>query len=306
VKGHAAVGEKRKVFEAFAARKTLDAERAAIHPLVTVEDRSGAFAFETVGTAWTRHVYDGPFHLAPRARVASGFSATADPGLPTISLVFVQSKDGNTGTDNPEELGAGATDKHFLYEGLSRVAADAVLAGATTAAGEQVFFSVWHPELVALRASLGLPRHPAQIVVTGRACINPDKSLIFNVPDVPVIVVGTMSACAVLAAAAVSRPWMHIVPMEGADLRAALRCVHGEFGIRRISCIGGRTTATALLDAGLVQDICLTTSAREGGEPETPFYTGQRPPVLDPIVRKRATDPDAPFVFEHLCVRRGR
>src|SRR3712207_8639295 len=52
----------------------------------------------------------------------------------------------------------GATDKHVIYEGLSRVAADAVLAGAGTVRGAQLIFSVWHPELVALRSGVGLPR----------------------------------------------------------------------------------------------------------------------------------------------------
>ena len=221
-----------------------------------------------------------------------------------MSLVFVQSQDGNTGTNNPAELGGGATDKHLIYEGLSRVAADAVLAGATTAAGEDVFFSVWHPELVALRRSLGLERHPAQVVLTGRACIDPDASLVFNVPQVAVIVIGSAYACTLLAKAATSRPWMHVVEMDGQDIRPALRRLAIDFGIRRISCIGGRTTVTTLLDAGLVQDICLTTTPKRAGEPATPFYVGNTPPVLEPIVRKRCTDPDAAFLFEHLRVLR--
>jgi riboflavin biosynthesis pyrimidine reductase len=229
-----------------------------------------------------------------------------DPGsripIPTISLVFVQSKDGNTGIDQPEALGGGATDKHLIYEGLSRVAADAVLAGASTAGGENVFFSVWHPELVALRLSLGLPRHPAQVVVTGRACIDPNMPLLFNVPDVPVFVLGSVYACGVLANAAASRPWVRLVRMEGEDLRPALSTLVTGFGIRRISCIGGRTTATALLDASLVDDLCLTTTAREGGDPDTPFYVGQHLPALEPIVRKRGLDPHAPILFEHFRV----
>jgi riboflavin biosynthesis pyrimidine reductase len=285
-------------FQSFADRKTREAERASIYPLVTIEDRSSHHSLETIGNKWTRQLYDGPFHLVP---AASGFSRTRAP-VPNISLVFVQSKDGNTGAENPEDLGGGATDKHVIYEGLSRVAADAVLAGATTAAGENVFFSVWHPELVALRRSLGLPRHPIQAVVTGRACIDPNTSLIFNVPDVPVLVLGSVYACGVLAKAAASRPWMYIVEMEGEDPRPALQRLAGEFGVRRISCIGGRTTATSLLDAGLVQEFYLTTTARGGGEPHTPFYMGSRPLALDPIVRKRGLDPHAPIVFEHFGV----
>ena len=69
-------------------------------------------------------------------------------------------------------------------------------------------------------------------------------------------------------------------------------------GIRRISAIGGRTTASALIDEGLVQDLTLTTSARPGGEPDTPFYVGKTRPSLLPVVRKRGTDPQYPILVE--------
>ena len=290
-------------FSEFAAHKTREAQRAVIHPLVTIDDRSSGPALEEIGSAWTRSLYDGPFHLIqPVPPSTRPDSRHVDPEVPAVSLVFVRSKDGNTGADNPGDLGGGATDKHFLYEGLSRVAVDAVLAGATTAAGESIFFSVWHPELVALRASLGLPRHPVQMVVTRRAGLDPDSTLIFNVPDVPVIVLAGGAAAGVLARAARARPWMHIVPMEETDVRPALQRVRADFGIRRISCVGGRSTATALIDAGVVQDIHLTTTGRRAGEPGTPLYVGDDPPVLEPIVRKRGTDPAAPFVFEHVLV----
>ena len=83
-------------------------------------------------------------------------------------------------------LGGGETDKHLIYEGLSRVAADAVLAGAETIRGGDIVLSVWHPELVALRASLGLPRHPIQIVATLRG-LELDAACMFNVPELPVV-----------------------------------------------------------------------------------------------------------------------
>jgi len=53
------------------------------------------------------------------------------------SLVFVQAADGNTVASDPALLGGGQTDKHIVYEGLSRVAADAVLAGARTVRGTE-------------------------------------------------------------------------------------------------------------------------------------------------------------------------
>ena len=86
---------------------------------------------------------------------------------PSANLVFVQSRDGNTVTQRPVRRSAAAlADKHLIYEGLSRVAADAVLAGSRTIANGGLVLSVWRPELVALRAAMDLPRHPVQIVAT--------------------------------------------------------------------------------------------------------------------------------------------
>jgi hypothetical protein len=153
-------------FERLVGRKTAHAEHAAIHPLVTTEEGPLARTLDGVGNRWSTRLYDGPFALVdPPARA------------PAISLVFVQSRDGNTVVDRPADLGGGPTDLHLIYEGLSRVAADAVMAGAGSARGTDTFFSVWHPELVALRRELGLPRHPAQIVISARGEIDVDDGL---------------------------------------------------------------------------------------------------------------------------------
>jgi 5-amino-6-(5-phosphoribosylamino)uracil reductase len=283
-------------FGAFSARKIREADSAPLTPLVTVNDRSAAFDGLQIGNAWSRTYYDGMFHLPVRAA----------EDVPLVSLVFVQSQEGNTGAHNPDDLGGGPVDKHLIYEGLSRVAADAVLAGAKTAEGEEAFFSVWNSELVALRRELGLPRHLAQIVVTGTGCIDLDRSMLFNVPDVPVYVVSTPGGCERLAHAASQRPSVELVPMQGEDLRPPLAYLRRERGVRRVSAIGGRTTASGLIDAGLVQDLCRTTTARFAGEPDTPFYVGKHPPDMRVIVRKQGTDPHYPIVFEHLAVFSNR
>ena len=72
--------------------------------------------------------------------------------------------------------------------------------------------------------------------------------------------------------------------------------------MRRVSCIGGRRFAGRLLDAGLVDDVYLTTAPRPGGEPNTALP----PAAFDGtvVVRKRGTGEEAGVVFEHLVVRR--
>src|SRR6185295_4227205 len=165
-------------FDEMVERRTRAALAVRIEPLDTLADRSAHFPdLQPIGTAWTRRLYDGPFHLFPPA-----------DDLPAVSLVFVQSREGNTVADNPDDLGGGPTDKHLIYEGLTRVAADAVLSGAVTAASTSAFFSVWHPEIVALRAALGLPRHPVQIVISGTGAFPIGRALICNVPEVRAII----------------------------------------------------------------------------------------------------------------------
>jgi riboflavin biosynthesis pyrimidine reductase len=213
--------------------------------------------------------------------------------------VFVQSRDGVTVAENPTTLGGGEADKHLIYEGLSRVAADAVLAGAATLRGSELVLSVWHPELVALRASLGLRRHPAQIVATSRGFPLDDR-LMFNEPGVRVLIITVAQAAAAMRDALAARPWITpIVMNDEQDLAGAFRQLR-QHGIGRVSCIGGRTIAAQLLDASLIQDLYLTTSARSAGEPNTPFYS--KPLKGETIVRKHGTGVDAGVVFEHIVL----
>ena len=277
-------------FGEFVARKEAEAARAVLSPFVTGVDQPPADVIP-IGNAWTRRMFDGPFYV----------SAAPPNELPSTSLVFVRSRDGNTGAADPSSLGGGEADKHLIYEGLSRVAADAVMAGAETVRGGRIVLSIWHPELVALRASLRLPRHPVQIVATLRGLDFSGR--LFSTPELRVVVV-TVGACTKLVITPVAqRPWMTVLTMPSArDLPDAFRQLR-EMGIARISCIGGRAIARQLIDAGLVQDLYLTTSAKEGGEPGTPLYP--RPLKGDLVVRKRGTGPDEGVVFDHLQLGSG-
>jgi riboflavin biosynthesis pyrimidine reductase len=280
-------------FLEFADRKTREAEQASIPCLRTDVDVSSRWAGRAIGNSWSRQHYDGDFHLL-----------RSPPLLPAVSLVFVQSSDGNTATPNPEQLGGGTADTHVIYEGLTRVAADAVLAGAATAAGAHAFFSVWHPEIVALRRECALPRHPIQIVVSNDGHVNLD-ALLFNVPDVPAILIagpGCRNRCGTALA---DRPWITVLPLVENGLRGAFARLRSQCGVSRISSIGGRRTASALVDAGLVQDLHLTTAARSGGKPGTPWYVGAKRPVLETIVKKHDTSEPA-VVFEHLAIDSSR
>ena len=272
-------------FQQFEARKTRLATTVPLPPYRTELDDPDADAL-AIGNAWTIRLFDGRFYLSP----------AATPVRPACSLVFVQSSDGNTSAPDPGVLGGGDTDTHLIYEGLSRVAADAVLAGAQTVRGSDVMFSVWHPQLVDLRLSLELSRHPVQIVATLRGLELAD-TMLFNLPDIPVLLLTVASAAERMYHAIKIRPWIRLLLMEGpGDLRRAFERL-GSIGIARISCIGGRTLAGHLLDAGLIDDLYLTTGRNAGGEPGTPLSSA--PWRGRTVVRKGGTGVEQGVIFEH-------
>ena len=270
--------------DAFAARKTAEAEHAAIERFETEIDRNGLIA---IGNAWSRRMFDGAFYLSP--------PPSAD--LPATNLVFVRSRDGNTVANDPSLLGGGQADKHLVYEGLSRVAADAVLAGAGTVRGGNLLLSVWRTELVALRTDLGLPRHPVQIVAT-LGGLDLTRGLMFNSPALSVVILTVPHGADAMRRDLATRPWISLLVMARAgDLAAAFHELRAR-GVTRLSCIGGRTLAEELIDAGLVQDLYLTTSPVSAGVPGTPFYS--KPLTTALVVRKHGTAADAGVTFEHL------
>ena len=247
-------------------------------------DRSRQYPLDAVGNDWSTAAFDGPFYQTP----------VREP-TPSVGVIFVHSAEGNTGTDDPQALGAGSTDKHLVYEGLSRVAADAVIAGAGTLhAG--AFFSVWRPELVSLRAALGLPRHPIQVVMTATGRVAVDEILLFNVPNVPVLVITSTAGAERLRPALARRPWVSTV--ESGSLREQLERVQ-QFGIRRACAVGGRRSATQLVDAGVVSDLYLTRTTSTRAEANTPWYVGERRPRTQLVIAKAWDEESGPVRFEH-------
>lgn len=273
-------------FEDYCRQKEELAANIAIPGFESVADDSEGKSLVRIGNPWTHRLFDGAFYR-------SG----------PISLVFVQSRDLNTVAENPSQLGGGETDKHFIYEGLSRVDADGVLAGATTARGDNIVFSVWHPELVRLRLERGHPRHPAQILVTTRADLPVDRALMFQEPDLRVFIVTKSSSVAPLRARLGDRPWVQVIDAgEPLSVRDALPPLRAH-GIEVISAVGGRRTATAMLLEGVVDDLYLTTSPIDAGEPNTPFYEGP-PLALVRVVAKSGRGSEAGVRFEHFLVTR--
>ena len=284
----------RVTFEEYCRRHEAAAASTAIPGFRTVVDETANRGLVACGNQWSCALFDGPFYR----------SDVTDPMLPAVSLVFVQSRDGNTVAADPSQLGGGEGDKQLIYEGLSRVDADAILAGSTTARSDRMVFSLWHPELVRLRLERGHARHPAQVIVTDRADLAIERALMFQVPELRVFIATKSPAVAPLQQRVASRPWIEIVDSgDPLSLTGSLRHLRGH-GLNVISAIGGRRTATALLDEHLVKDIYLTTSPIDGGEPNTPYYEGTPLPLVR-VLQKQGLGPEAGVRFEHFIVGHG-
>jgi riboflavin biosynthesis pyrimidine reductase len=283
-------------FEEYCARKTRESLEADIGGFETIQDDSSAFVLSGVGNAWTRRMFDGTFYV-------SATPATPGPAVtPRVNLVIVQSLEGNTEAPDPSILGGGETDKHLIYEGLSRVEVDAVLVGAKTANEKELVFSVWHPEIVSLRQDRGRSRHPIQVVVTERADLPLETALLYTTPSIAVVVITGTSGATALAHRVRGRPWIGVVDAgQPLSIRRGLQEL-SNLGVRAVSAIGGRRTATSLLREGLVSDLYVTTSSIRAGTPGTPFYEG--PPLrLDLVLEKRGRSREAGVRFHHWLVR---
>lgn len=279
-------------FEQYARRREQEALAAALPPYETVTDRADA-DMTRIASPWTDRLFNGAFYQS---------AAPAQRGLPIVNLVFVQSREGNTIADNPQLLGGGHTDKHLIYEGLSRVDADAVLSGATTARSRSLVLSVWHPELVKLRLARGKPRHPMQVVVTSAGDLHFDEGLMFQEPDLRACLIAPSSAVAQLRARAARTPWVDVVDAgQPLSLRRGLEQLAAR-GVAVVTAIGGRRTAQSLLDERTITDLYLTTSPISAGQPDTPFYAGPDLSV-DLVVEKRGTGPETGVRFEHHRLR---
>jgi riboflavin biosynthesis pyrimidine reductase len=274
-------------FDHYCRSKEATAIAAALPPYKTAAIDLRFGTFRAIGNNWSRARFDGDFYRC----------AYVNLDIPVTNLVIVESLEGNTGADDPATLGGGATDKHLIYEGLSRVDADAVLAGATTARSDDLVFSVWHPQLVALRRELGRSRHPAQVIVRSRSSLRIEQALMFQEPEIPVFIVTPTDAAGAVRRQVATRPWIQVV--EGGQplsMRTALRALRS-YGIETISAIGGRTTARALLREDLVHDLYVTTSATGGGEPHTPLL--EEPLHAPAVVTKMGTGPEEGVRFVH-------
>lgn len=188
---------------------------------------------------------------------------------PALRAGFVVTTDGGTAVDGgsrPLQTPADEVVFHAL-----RAVADAVVVGAGTARGEGYGPIRPRPAGAAWRRERGLADRPPLVVVTRSADLDPDDRCFTG----PAVVV-TCTASDPRRRAALSRVADVVVAGErDVDLPAALAELHAR-GLRRLLCEGGPSLLTALLTAGLVDELCLTL---------TPLLLGRAPTLLTAALR---------------------
>src|ERR1700737_1154829 len=217
-----------------------------------------------------RAIYDGHFY-AP---------LPSTPDRPYGTVVFASTLNGKVTFAEPKDIQATFTDYYF-YRELSKVFADAVIAGAETVRGdpsqERFTLSMYDPELIAFRTRvLQKPRHPLQVVITGSGNIATEKEYIFSVPEFKVLVFTTTRGQAALNAHRFDNENVRIVSMgERVEFRTIPEILRSEYAVERMLVIGGASVATQFIDAGVIDEMFSTSANTLGDGNARTFYEGQ-------------------------------
>ena len=136
-----------------------------------------------------------------------------------------------------------------------RAVSDAVVVGAGTARAEGYGPVRVRPEGRQWRSSHGRSEAPALVLVSRSLELDPDDRCFTG----PAVVVTCAAADPGRRAALEAVTDVVVAGDDHVELPAALRALR-ERGLRRLICEGGPTLLTALLTAGLVDELCLTTA----------------------------------------------
>lgn len=195
---------------------------------------------------------------------------------PWVQVNFVSSVDGAVSVAGRSGgLGNAADRKVFM---LGRDLCDVVLVGAGTALVEG-YRGVKAGEVRASRrARLGLAPIPPVAVVTARCSIEPTSTLLTSTSVQPIILTTSTAPTARRDALAEAGADVVVAGEERVDMAVALAALD-ERGLRRVDCEGGPQVFGALIDADLVDVLCVTISPLLAGGDAGRIAVGPLPPA---------------------------
>ncbi len=193
---------------------------------------------------------------------------------PWVQVNFVSSPDGAVTVGGKSHGLSGPADKKVFM--LGRTLGDVILVGAGTAAIEG-YAGVQSGEIrAAVRSRLGLSPVPPIAVVSRRATIDPSSPLVAS-PLVPTIVF-TCAAAPASHRDALSAAGAEVVVTGDSDVDLSVALAElDKRGLRRVSCEGGPHLFGGLIEAGLVDQLCLTLSPKLAGGDASRIAVGPPP-----------------------------
>lgn len=180
----------------------------------------------------------------------------ADPHAPLLRLDMVTSVDGAITRADGRSGGLGGPGDLAVFTAL-RALADGVVVGAGTARTEGYGPHRVRPELAARRRADGRDA-PAAIVVVSRSLELDYDAPLFTAAHTPTVVLTCAAAPADRREAAGRAGRVVVAGDDAVDLTAGIAALRDELGLASLVCEGGPALNAALLDAGLVDELCVT------------------------------------------------
>lgn len=184
--------------------------------------------------------------------------ALPDRAATRVRMNFVQSADGAVTLDGRSGPLGGDTDRAVM--GVLRAMADAVMVGAGTVRVEEYGGLGGGEEDAAWRRAHGLPEAPRPVVVSRSLRLDPAHPFFAKAQARPLVVTCAASPAEQRSALADVADVL-VCGDETVDLGDALGAL-ADRGLTQVLCEGGPHLFGALLDAGLVDEVCVTVAPR--------------------------------------------
>jgi len=175
---------------------------------------------------------------------------------PVLRLNMVSSADGRVTDRDGRSGGLGGNGDKEVFRTL-RALADGILVGAGTARAEGYGPHRLRTDLAQRRTAVGLGG-PAPIVVVSRSLDMDYDAPLFSEAQTPTIMLTCQSAPADVQRRAAEAGVVVVAGDDDVDLKLGVAVLRQQFGLAHILCEGGPSLNAALLDAGLVDELCLT------------------------------------------------
>jgi riboflavin-specific deaminase-like protein len=199
-------------------------------------------------------------------------------GRPWVLVNMVTSLDGAIAVDG-RSGGLGGPGDHRIFHAL-RGLADLILVGAATVRAEHYGPVSFGPELQEARVVRGQAPVPRLAIVSRRLDLDLSTSLFTDSDPPPLVVTAPGSSTARRAEIASSADLLLAGQGNDVDLAVALDSF-AEMGVELVVCEGGATINGQLLEADLLDELCLTIAPKLAGGRERRAVESTEPMLKD-------------------------